>query len=113
MEGYTIHSGDIIMDDGEKEFIKIISKGHGAFDGIISQTGRAIGTFVHGIFDNADFTNKFVSYLKSIKFNEVIVDKTHSFDLKMYKEAEYDRWANVLRKSLDIEMLYKIMGIKV
>lgn len=113
VEGYTIHSGDIIMDDGEKEFIKIISKGHGAFDGIISQTGRAIGTFVHGIFDNADFTNKFVSYLKSIKFNEVIVDKTHSFDLKMYKEAEYDRWANVLRKSLDIEMLYKIMGIKV
>jgi len=31
----------------------------------------------------------------------------------MYKEADYDRWANVLRKSLDIEMLYKIMGIKV
>ena len=42
VEGYTIHSGDIIMDDGEKEFIKIISKGHGAFDGIISQTGRAM-----------------------------------------------------------------------
>lgn len=113
VEGYRIYSGEITMkDNAEKEFIKINGNTNGDFDGLISQTGQVIGTFVHGIFDNANFAQKFVNYLKSLRFNESVMDKTYSsFNFKEYREAEYDRWADVIRNSLDMDMLYSIIGI--
>jgi len=113
VEGYRIYSGEITMkDNAEKEFIKINGNINGDFDGLISQTGQVIGTFVHGIFDNANFAQKFVNYLKSLRFSESVMDKTYSsFNFKEYREVEYDRWADVVRNSLDMYMLYRIMGI--
>jgi len=114
VEGYRICSGEIIRDDKvAKEFIKIDSGMSGDFDGLISQTGQVIGTFIHGIFNNDNFSQRFVNYLKSIIFKESIIENTYSFDFKKYKETEYDRWADVVRKSLDIDLLYRIIGIKV
>ena len=113
LEGYRIYSGEIIKEyEGNIEFIKFKSKGHVDFDGLISQTGRVLGTFIHGIFDHTDFTQQFINYLVSKRLNDSIIFETHSFNFKNYKEAEYDRWADVVRNSLDIDMLYRIMGIK-
>ncbi|NLZ53899.1 MAG: cobyric acid synthase [Thermoanaerobacteraceae bacterium] len=113
VEGYRIYSGEIIMEDeAENKFIKIIDGNNDDFDGLISRKGRVIGTFIHGIFDNTNFTQQFINYLKSTRFNNNIIDNTQSFDFKKYREAEYDRWAHVVRQNLDIDTLYKIMGIK-
>jgi len=113
VEGYRIYSGEITLKgETEKEFIKVESN-KSDFDGLVSDTGRVIGTFLHGIFDNTNFTRQFVNYLNSIRFCDYVFYNTHNFDFIKYKEAEFDRWADVVRNSLDIEMLYRIMGIRV
>jgi len=114
VEGYRIYSGKIVVEDEATEkFIKINGDNHESFDGLISKTGRVIGTFIHGIFDSPDFTRQFITYLNSIKGNENNVDISKSFDFKKYREAEFDRWADVVRQNLDVKKLYEIMGIEV
>lgn len=112
IKGYRMYSGEITHGKVDK-FIKIETDPDNVYDGLISKTGRVIGTFVNGIFENPDFTSRFVNFLKSINHAGNVNLTTETFDFKKFKENEYDRWANIVRQYLDIEKLYKIMGIKV
>lgn len=68
--------------------------------------GNIAGTYIHGIFDNSEFTNILINNLREIKG----IDKSSEmFDFKKYKEQEYDKLADLLRNSLDIDKIYKIM----
>ncbi|HHY71292.1 MAG TPA: hypothetical protein GX519_06565 [Thermoanaerobacterales bacterium] len=114
IEGYRIYSGDIIMRGKENNFIKICDNSDNALDGFISTTGRVLGTFIHGIFDNSNFTVRFVNFLSNAKHDgSIIINNAKSFDFKKFKEAEYDRWADIVRGNLDIKKLYEIMGVVV
>lgn len=112
MEGYRIYSGNIKIKGKENNLIKINGSSENVTDGLISTNGRALGTFVHGVFDNTDFTVRFVNFLSRVKYGESItVDDTEYFDFKKFKEAEYDHWADIVRDSLDIKKIYEIMEI--
>ncbi len=114
IEGYRIYSGDIIMRGKENNFIKICDNSDNALDGFISTTGRVLGTFIHGIFDNSNFTVRFMNFLSNAKHDgSIIINNAKSFDFKKFKEAEYDRWADIVRGNLDIKKLYEIMGVVV
>ncbi|AEE91650.1 Cobyric acid synthase [Tepidanaerobacter acetatoxydans Re1] len=114
IEGYRIYSGNIIQQGKEINFIKTYNCSDNSLDGLISATGRTLGTFIHGIFDNHDFTMRFVNFLKNIKHDEsVITNNAKSFDFNKFKEAEYDRWADIIRANIDIKKLYEIIGIEI
>lgn len=62
-----------------------------------------LGTYVHGIFDDIaeEFVKAVMPEYKSI-----------GFDFHKFKEEQYNLLADGLRSSLDIERIYKIIGVR-
>ena len=87
-EGYEIHMGvsgncDVVVSDGS-----------------------VYGTYVHGIFDKcaADVV-KCICAQKGIDFENI-----KSVDIDALREREIDKLADLVRGSVDMEMIYKIMN---
>ena len=69
--------------------------------------GNVAGTYIHGIFDNSEFTNHFLNEVRKLKGFDRIDE---NFSYSDYKNREYDKLAEVLRENLDIKKIYEIMG---
>ena len=65
------------------------------------------GTYIHGIFDNSEFTSHFLNEVRKLKGLDRIDE---NFSYSDYKNREYDKLAEVLRENIDIKKIYEIMG---
>ncbi|PQV43608.1 cobyric acid synthase [Methanohalophilus euhalobius] len=91
--GYEIHMGDTgsntpVFGD----------------DGCVDESGMVVGTYLHGLFSNANIRKAFVSYLlekKGIEYNEE--------DLE---DDPYEELAQIMEEYLDIGTIYSILGLK-
>ena len=64
--------------------------------------GRCMGTYVHGIFDNPAF----VDMLLAPYAQRAAVP----FDYRAYKEEQYDRLADHVRRHVDMERIYEMLS---
>ncbi|WHE06772.1 cobyric acid synthase [Thermoanaerobacterium thermosaccharolyticum] len=107
VDGYEIHMG--ISSTKEKNFSNILSRNDERIfvsDGCVSSDGKVFGTYMHGIFENTDFTRRLINIVRKSKgFREI----DYIEDYREFKEREYDRLADIVRNSLDINKIYKIM----
>ena len=74
---------------------------------VLSGSGRVYGSYVHGIFDGpniADTVLKALCRQKGVDFTAL-----GTFDLRAYKERQYDLLADTVRRSLDMQRIYDIM----
>ncbi|MDY6795372.1 MAG: hypothetical protein SWK76_08860 [Actinomycetota bacterium] len=75
--------------------------------GSLSESGMVLGTYVHGLFDNAPVRMGFVEFLferKGLKPPEATllwVDDS--------KEERFDNLASEVRDSLDMDRIYRIL----
>ena len=84
-KGYEIHQG---VSNTEK---RILEEGH------------CIGTYVHGILDNPPF----IDYILQPFSNK---ESQHpSLSIDEFKEQQYDKLADFVRKHIDMDTLYKIL----
>lgn len=117
LEGYEIHMGETFLLDHSKslvEFADIADKNVSGASGISgnvrvdgAQCGNVYGCYVHGIFDAAGCAKGFLSaLLKKKGYDPSDVQVT---DWKAYKEGQYDKLADIIRESLDMERIYQII----
>lgn len=99
-EGYEIHMGKTTVKSNNFAILN-----NGENDG--NTCKKVLGSYVHGIFDSGNFTEKLVQILLENKGIEI--DSNSQIDIKKYKDMQYDKLADQLRKSLDIEKIYKIL----
>jgi adenosylcobyric acid synthase len=100
LKGYEIHMGKSrITDESAGSFASI--RAGDRYDGCVC--GNVLGTYIHGLFDSREFTEKLLETVSGSHFSVP--------DIKAYKEEQYDRLADILRMSLDMEKIYRIMGI--
>jgi len=124
VEGYEIHMGRTVSDRDYPGFVVIrkrLDEDVDIRDGNVSPDGRIFGTYIHGIFDSPNFTSRFIGYLRKLKgykHGVVLNDdagagskQENAFDFAAFKQTEYDRWADVVRKSLDMDKIYEIAGL--
>ncbi len=99
--GYEIHNGE--SDNEGSELLDLDNK---VRDG--SYNGKSLGCYVHGIFDEGDFSEK----LMDILLAEKGVDKETTLNMTFadYKEKQYDSLADGLRENLDIDKIYEILN---
>lgn len=72
-----------------------------------AQCGNVYGCYVHGIFDTPQAAKGFVSAI--LKKKGYDPEQIRVTDWKTHKEEQYDRLADIIRSSLDMEAVYKIM----
>ena len=107
--GYEIHMGQTLGDKLYPAF-KIIWRGDlkaDHLDGAVSEDGNIVGTYIHGLFENASVRHCVLSNLRKTKG---IDRETQPFALS--KDSEYDKLAELVRGSLDMDMIYRIAGLK-
>lgn len=99
--GYEIHMG---QTTGKTDFARLEQAGESKPDGI--SAGNVWGSYVHGIFDQGQFAQNFVSCLLRAKG----LDPAQGVeDWDTYKERQYDLLAEGVRQSMDMEKIYAIM----
>ncbi|MBQ9387765.1 MAG: cobyric acid synthase [Lachnospiraceae bacterium] len=76
---------------------------------ILKENGNVYGTYVHGFFDTEEICGAVLKALCSEK--GVDFEKLSKFDFSEYKQKQYDALADALRESLDMDFVYKIMGL--
>ena len=113
VRGYEIHMGTSVITRGREQeclpFLKIKRTGRNAFqDGCVC--GNVIGTYFHGIFDNREFTGKLLGALAQRKGLDG--QSFHMPDRETYRQQQYDRLAALIRRSLDMKRIYRIMGLE-
>ena len=78
----------------------------GRMDGFVRADGLVFGSYLHGLFDNLEFTGAILTRLAEKK-GISLTAKAQS--MEEYKESQYDKLADLVRRSLDMEAVYKIM----
>ncbi|MGM0378109.1 MAG: cobyric acid synthase [Bacillota bacterium] len=110
IKGYEIHMGKSVLNENSKPFLEITEKLNekiSQLDGATNLEETVFGTYIHGIFDSTKFTRNFINSIRQDKGLEKY-DKKDIDSFDEFKEKEYDKLADILRNSLDIE---KIKGI--
>lgn len=108
IRGYEIHMGDTLYEEGTEPFMHVNlrnSEDVTIKDGAVGP--RVLGTYMHGIFDNGDFTRQYLNTIRQSKGLEVI--KEIPTDYWLYKEQQYSELAKILRDNMDMEKIYHIL----
>lgn len=104
--GYEIHMGKTSLNAGNP--ISIIKDTVGQAiteDGC--QENNIYGTYVHGIFDKTEVAAAVIKGLMKLKGIEYSSYKNESHE--DYKQKQYDLLADTVRKSVDMDLIYKIL----
>ena len=83
-----------------------IHQGVSTFNEPLICNENVFATYIHGIFDNSKFTNDFLNMIR-LKKSMPLKDIEISFS--EFKENEFNKLADLLRKNLDIEKIYSLM----
>ncbi|GBG54839.1 cobyric acid synthase [Sporomusaceae bacterium FL31] len=110
MTGYEIHMGRTEFLTPVQHAFTINSRSEQAMqydDGVISDDGLVMGTYIHGIFDNDAYRRAILDALRVKKGLTPIGTTLNSYSRK---QASYDRLASVVRQSLNMDLVNKLMG---
>ncbi len=101
-QGYEIHMGRTECLDKDKATAMNIFEGGDLPEGCFVDR-HCMGTYIHGILDNACV----VDYLLAPYAGKR--SRKHAFDAESFKNGQYDKLAEHVRKYLNIPMLYQIL----
>lgn len=110
VNGYEIHMGMTRRRENSDNFATVTEKLGEVVSyevGSVNNQCNVFGTYLHGIFDDIDFTRTILNNIRKMKNLEHIESKVESFD--EFKNKEYDKLADFLREHLDMKKIYEIM----
>ena len=100
--GYEIHQGET-SPMGDAQPAPLLHLGDGRDDGYIVD-GKCMGTYVHGILDNAPFVDMLLR-----PYAGKIAQAEAPFDYAAFKEQQYDLLADHVRQYVDMNQIYNIL----
>ncbi|MBW7571274.1 cobyric acid synthase [Caproiciproducens faecalis] len=108
IRGYEIHMGVSKAAEGCSPLCTLtnVLDGRNKEDGVAGET--VYGTYVHGIFDEGEIASVMVSALAQRK--GLSVENGLTMDYGAFKETQYDKLADTLRKHLDMDGIYRILN---
>ncbi len=110
VSGYEIHMGVTERNENSNNFVTVTEKLGQKVNyqvGSVNKECNVFGTYLHGIFDDIDFTRTILNNIRKMKNLEPIESNVKSF--KEFKNQQYDKLADYLREHLDMEKIYEIM----
>ena len=103
--GYEIHMG-VTRQGTSGSCRPVLKLENGETGGLERNDGRVFGSYLHGLFDNREMTQKLLARLAdqkglSLEFSENGWEE--------YKQEQYDKLADLVRESLDMKAVYQIL----
>lgn len=101
--GYEIHMGETLRSAGAPFFRVVERNGKicNDLDGCVSADSRIIGTYVHGIFDSSEITEK---WLRGIGVHDVMIPEFSGPDAR---DKDYDLLAAHFEQYIDVEAILR------
>lgn len=101
MQGYEIHMGETAALEDGLQRLNVLEDGKE--EGFVID-GKCMGTYLHGILDNPAFVD-FLLRPFADKINEAHAD----FDYAAFKEEQYDKLADHVRRHVNMDLIYRIL----
>jgi len=102
--GYEIHMGQTTSQNCLPA-LRVFETPQGKvnyFDGAVSKSGLIFGTYIHGLFNNAEFTHCLLNRLRQMRGLPATPSST------INKQEMYDKLAEIIRRNLNMSRVYKI-----
>jgi adenosylcobyric acid synthase len=102
--GYEIHMGQTSSHNCRPVF-RILETPEGSadyFDGAVSSNGLIFGSYIHGLFHNADFTHHLLNGLRQLRGLPTTSAPSTN------KQEMYDKLADIVRDNVDMPQVYKL-----
>lgn len=121
--GYEIHNGRVVEENnGFVNGMDGLCNGRGEGDGINCRTdevgdvfvagkGRVLGTFLHGLFDETELRERFLYIVAEYRGKTDFVLSDGGVPQDEFVERQFDKLADVLREHLDVDGIYRMMGM--
>lgn len=110
VKGYEIHMGESVRTGGQPFCRLRTGSDAGSDDGALHEDGcvanGAMGTYLHGLFDTAAFTQRFADALAR---RSGLDTAGQAQDADLYEQKQFDLLADTLRRSLDMERIRRII----
>lgn len=111
-EGYEIHVGETVSSNINCNSHKAVDCSEDEIKDIdkivrFNINGMIYGTYVHGIFDRKEIAEAVIKTLADKK--GVAAGDETLLDYASFKEKEYDKMAEILRKHLDMDKIYGML----
>ena len=102
MQGYEIHMGVTTPVEGTPDSPLNLLE-NGSTDGYYVDS-TCMGTYIHGILDNPEF----IDFLLA-PFGDKLSGNAGAFDYHTFKEEQYDRLAEHVRRHVNLPLIYQIL----
>lgn len=100
IKAYEIHMGQTAFAQNYLPF---------GSQGIVSESGKIVGTYYHGLFDETEFRHAFLKALAEDS-GKSFTPSSDSKSLVQLKNENYERLALLLQESLDLAFLENLLG---
>lgn len=108
IRGYEIHHGQIRLEAAYVPLFLIRDENsHTRTEGYSDPVRNIYGTSIHGIFDQPEFRRWFLDRIREKKGWTPLQTTPSNAD------QPYQEWADIVRKNMDMDLLYRIMEMRV
>jgi adenosylcobyric acid synthase len=104
--GYEIHVGETIYEPQARPFA-VLEGAEAQWDGCVSEDGRVIGSYLHGLFDDDELRHTFVRASRTL-FG--LSDDIALIGWKAKREDSLNRLAAEVSKALDLQTIFGWVG---
>lgn len=102
--GYEIHMGQTVVTDTRRT-LPLLQLPDGRHEGCWLNS-RCWGSYMHGILDNADVRDWLVAQFPAAHYPAAA---GASFDYIAFKESQYDKLADHVRRNVDMDYIYETL----
>jgi adenosylcobyric acid synthase len=109
LAAYEIHMG-VSLREGPGGPFRIETRSGGSVDspdGALDEEGLTLGTYLHGLFHNRELRRALLGQVARRK-GATLPPPAGEID----PDAEYDKLAALVREHLDMELVYRVMGLE-
>ena len=103
VEGYEIHAGQNMTGPDAVTWVNI----NGRPDGIMNAEGNVLGSYLHGLFDDGKLFAAVAGRIREMRGDGA--RDSAPVSLEAFREREFDRIAAIVRSSVNMDAIYRIM----
>ena len=103
LDGYEIHAGRCAFGPEAVPWLRI----GGRVDGIMNERGSVLGTHLHGLFDDGQLFSLLAAHIRGQK--GAPKDAQAPVSMAQLREREFDRIASIVRASVNMDAMYRIL----